>query len=249
LALCFGGSFLRGTVFPPRAAAETTGARAETVFLLHGIMNPRWVMAPIAGRLRDEGYEVVNWGYPSRRRLIQDYAADLHRAVEAVDSSRRVHFVGFSLGAIIVRYYLARYEVPRRGRFVMIAPPNHGAERADRLRRHAWFRWLYGDKAIAQLSAAADSFVNGLPPPPGEFGIIAGVRGDGKGYSAVLPGDDDGTVSLASTRLSGAADTMVFPRRHTLLLFHGPVADAAAVFLRTGSFDEGRGVPAPEDPA
>ena len=50
-----------------------------------------------------------------------------------------------------------------------------------------------------------------LPPPPGEFAIIAGVRGTPDGFNPLIDGDDDGTVALSETHLDGVADRMTVP--------------------------------------
>jgi hypothetical protein len=73
--------------------------------------------------------------------------------------------------------------------------------------------------------------------PDIRFGTIAGVRGDGKGFNPLLPGDDDMTVSAQSAHLDGAEDHLVVPYGlHTFVMIHPAVITATQHYLRTGRF-------------
>lgn len=208
----------------------------ETVVLVHGIMNKPFVMDRIADRLEQEGYEVQNWGYPSTEGLIEQHAASLNELLLGLAGQTKIHFVGFSQGAIIIRYTLTHYAIKNAGRFVMIAPPNHGSEMAQDFYQYAWFRGLYGDKSIKQLFTRQNEFLKTCGIPKVEFGIIAGGKGDGKGFSARIPGDDDGAISVASTRLEGMRDMIILPHQHTPLVFAGETASQVVQFLKEGKF-------------
>lgn len=211
--------------------------KGETVILLHGLLNRPMMMKPLEAALVRQGYTVVNYGYNSRGKTVEDHARDLDRLARTLPESDRMHLVGFSLGGLIARYYLTHYEATSPGRLVMIAPPNHGSERAERLYRRRWFRWIWGTAAARQLRSTNTGFFESCGIPPREFGIIAGVKGDGKGYSSVLPGDDDGTVSVDSAWLPGAADFVRVRGRHTLLLFSPETIRQTLRFLDRGRFD------------
>ncbi len=208
----------------------------EIVIILHGILNRPMIMQDIQRALEREGYEVKNWGYKSRKKLVQEYAADLDAFVKALPLDTKKHFVGFSLGSIITRYYLSHYPLQNCGRFVMIAPPNHGSEVAEALYDFKWFQWIYGTKAIQQLKSDNSDFFEKCGVPPCEFGIIVGGKGDGEGYSSILPGDDDGSVSFESTQLTGAQDVVQVKSRHTILLFRKKTIEHILSFLSQGRF-------------
>ena len=211
--------------------------RAETVILLHGILNPSLIMTPIARRLRREGYRVINWSYPGRHRLIEEHAAQLDALVRNLDGDHPIHLVGFSLGGIVSRYYLTHYDSPSAHRLVMIGSPNLGSEKIDVFYPRWWFRWLYGDHAMTQLRAANRRFFDEMGVPRVEFGVIAGGRGDDRGFSPLLEGDNDGAVSVRSAKLEGAADFILLPHSHTMLILAPATAQHVAVFLRHGRFD------------
>src|SRR5262249_53873800 len=152
----------------------------------------------------------------------------LNSAIESLEGIERIHFVAHSMGGLVVRAWAAEHSDPRVGRLVMIATPNQGAELADRFARNAVYRVIFGP-AGQQLAPAEDGFVTKLPAPAFEFGVIAGGGGKGNsGYNPLIPGDNDGTVSVASTRLPGAADFVVVDRLHTFLVSAPETAEYTA---------------------
>jgi len=194
-------------------------------------------MTPIARRIRREGYRVINWSYPARSRLIEEHAARLDELVRSIDGDGPIHFVGFSLGGIISRYYLTHYTSPRAGRLVMIGSPNLGTAKVDVFYSRRWFRWIYGTKSMAQLQASNRLFFEEMGIPRIEFGIIAGGRGDDRGFSRLLNGDDDGAVSVASAKLEGGTDFILLPHTHTVLVLAPETVRQVEAFLRHGRFD------------
>lgn len=224
------------------ASPETPEASKETVILMHGILGHPVTMKKIEWTLERAGYTVVNIGYSGREKMVEEAAADLAEQVRSLNSSSKVHFVGFSLGSIVIRYHLSHNPPENAGRFVMIAPPNHGSELADTLYPYWWFRFLYGNKAIIQLLSSNRAFYEDAGIPSVPFGIIAGGLCNGKGLSRTLPGDDDGSVSLQSARLEGAADFFIIRGQHTALLLEQETADQVVAFLSTGQFDHRREV-------
>jgi pimeloyl-ACP methyl ester carboxylesterase len=223
--------------------APVEAASADHVVLVHGIMNKPFVMSRLSNALTEKGYQVHNWGYPSTGGLIEDHARNLNQYLQSLKPGGRIHFVGFSQGAIIIRYLLTHHRVERTGRFVMIAPPNHGSEVAEAFYEYAWFRGLYGDKSIKQLFAKQNDFLKEVGTPRVEFGIIAGGRGDANGFSAQIPGDDDGTISVASARLDGAKDFVPMPHLHTPLVFAAGTAEQTLHFLEHGRFNHSKETP------
>jgi hypothetical protein len=143
------------------------------------------------------------------------------------------------MGGLVAREVLGRTGGWRDriqvNRLVMIATPNKGAAIADILVHLKPVRELAGP-AAAQLTTG---YVDLLAKPSCPFGVIAGVRGDGKGYNPFLPGDDDMTVSAASALLEGAEDTMVVPGAvHTFIMQAPTVVRATVQYLSSGQFAE-----------
>jgi hypothetical protein len=79
----------------------------------------------------------------------------------------------------------------------------------------------------------------GLPPWRGvqPVGVIAGSAGFGFGRLLIrLERPNDGTVTVAETRLDGIADHVVVAAAHTALLFSRAAAAATLSFLLEGRF-------------
>ena len=140
-----------------------------------------------------------------------------------------------SLGGVLVRAYLADRHPANLGRVVMLAPPNHGSELVDAFAEWTLLRAILGPTA-AELGTGPGSLPNRLPKPSFEVGVLAGTRSLSPLGAYVVPGEDDGTVSVASTRLEGMADFALVDASHTFIM-RSPEAGAQVVeFLRPGRF-------------
>ncbi len=239
LSLCAHAEILKKTenIDPPPLSSPSRGEEVKgTVVLLHGLLNRPVMMKWFEVELKKEGYTVVNWGYPSRERTIEEDARELDSALAKVTETDTLHFVGFSMGGLIARYYLTHYPPKHMGRLVFIGTPNHGSERIEQLYPYGWFRKIWGSTTTWQLRASNKEFFDSCGIPACPFGIIAGGKGDAEGYSAVLPGDDDGAVSVGSAKLPGATDFILLKHRHTFLLFSRDTVKNTVAFLNRGKF-------------
>lgn len=218
-------------------SAATLVQAAPCVVALHGLGRTKLSMSLLAWRLEDAGFEVRNLGYPSRAAPASTLAAVVGEGIDACrrDGHRPVHFVTHSLGGILVREYFQRGVQPDIGRVVMLAPPNHGSEIVDRERDAGWFRWLVGAAGL-ELGTAPGALPNRLPPLQMEIGVIAGTVSSDPWFSPLLPGADDGKVSVASTRLAGMRDFLTLPVGHTFIVYSRAVAAQTVAFLRDGAF-------------
>lgn len=211
---------------------------AEGVILLHGLARTAASMRPLEQALNASGYVVLNIDYPSRARAIEPLSEEVVSAALADERLRgcaRVHFVTHSLGGILVRQYLARHREPRLGRVVMLGPPNRGSEVVDRLRGWWVFRQLNGP-AAQQLGTDSQSVPNQLPAVTFELGVIAGDRSINGINSLIIPGPDDGKVSIENTKVAGMKDHLVLHLTHPLMMRNRQVIAAVLAFLQTGRF-------------
>jgi len=213
----------------------------EAVVLLHGVALSRWFMSSIARRLEAAGYRAVNLSYPSRTISIGEISGSwlpARLAQTGVTTAPRVHFVAHSMGTLLVRHLLGHAHPANLGRTVFIAPPSRGAELADIGRPQWLFRTVIGVN-LHGLGMSGDAFWRTLPHSVDyPLGIVAGT-GHGNPFGRNLPVPNDGTVTVESTQLAGAADSIELPWSHTGMLFHRRTADQALHFLRHGRFDHG----------
>ena len=214
-----------------------TPAPRDTVVLLHGLGRTPWSLKRLEWSLRDAGYHVVNFNYPSRdlpiERLADEKLAPLLRTLP-VEPGAKVHFVTHSMGGILLRCYLRNHPLPQLGRIVMLAPPNAGSQVADHLLRTWPYRTVNGP---AGQQLGTDGLPRMLGPAPGETGIIAGNHSFNPLFSSWMPGPNDGKVSVASAQLEGMTDFLTVPYSHTWLMWRRPVIRQILCFLHTGRFN------------
>jgi len=203
-------------------ATSSPAHSRECVALVHGFLANRFMLSPLARRLRRLGYLTDTWGYWNMQCSLLVHAERFARELADLDADPRidrVHAVGHSMGGIIARAALDRARPAKFGRLVMLAPPNRGSFVATATAGTVG-RLL---KPVAELSTAPDSLVNRLPMPTGiDVGVIAAAH--------------DALVSEESTRPDAPHAHVTLPTWHTGLLFLSETADLVAGFLDRGSF-------------
>ncbi len=209
----------------------------RAVILLHGIIRSSKSMNRMREPLEKAGYRVFPFDYPSTSVDIETASQYLASAIKSLNGIEEINFVTHSMGGLVVRAFLANNEESRVGRLVMLGVPNKGAKMADMT--HGWsiFRWTLGP-AGQQLVSDEDGFIAKLPTPKNEFAVIAGSRGTLTGYNPLIPGDDDGTVTVQSTRLPGATDFTTVKSMHTALPMNKDAISCTVRFIIEGRLRE-----------
>ena len=208
----------------------------EGIVLLHGIFRTRLSMAGLAKFLQRHGYQTLNLDYPSTRHPLEQLAKHIHKDIASFASQcSTVHFIGYSMGGLVIRAYLHQFRPENLGRVVMLGTPNQGSRIADVVRNWWWYRKFYGP-AGQQLITLQENFKSILGTVDYELGCIAGSRSLDPLGSLILGEPGDGKVSIESTKLKGMKDHCVIPIDHTFFPSSRKVWKETLHFLKKGCF-------------
>lgn len=216
----------------------------EIVILLHGIGHAAPNMMLMENALKREWYKTLNLTYPSLKKTIHENSQWLHTKLKLKDAWQqysKIHFVCHSMGGLVTDQYLQEFkdEIPadKMGRVVMLGTPHGGSEVADLLKDFAPYQWIFGP--AGQELTTASRRANQVAPWY-DLGIIAGTENWfyplGK-YS--IKTDNDGCVSVDSTKLPGMKDHIVMQVSHGFMGWTPEVHKQAVHFLKYGEFNHG----------
>ena len=195
------------------------------VVLVHGLLHRGIVMRSLAKFLNGRGYPVYIYDYKTTRSGIVEHGRKFTEFLRSLPEER-VGIVTHSMGGLLTRVALCGLsgtpEAAKIGRVVMLAPPHHGSQMAEDVSRRFPPSKLMV-RPLAELSNREGAVCRTLPVPRGfELGVVAG--------------DDDGKVSIESTKLDGIADHVVVHARHVFIMFLPETRRQILAFLDTGRF-------------
>jgi pimeloyl-ACP methyl ester carboxylesterase len=144
-----------------------------------------------------------------------------------------VHFVGHSLGGLVIHRFLERFPEQPPGRAVFLGTPCVASRAAERASRYAPVAHLMGLSVAEELLQPNERRWTHERP----LGIVAGNQPFGLGqFLAEFVEDNDGTVAVSETCMPGAADHIVLPVSHLGMLLSARVAHETGLFLTHGRF-------------
>jgi pimeloyl-ACP methyl ester carboxylesterase len=203
----------------------------ETIVFVHGLWVNGLEMGWLGRQLAGAGYLIQRFSYPTMANTPFENAMDLNEFAGRLEADT-LHFVGHSLGGLVIRHLFHHFPQRRPGRIVTLGTPHQGSSAAAVLARRLPGRWLLG-------RSLSHGLIGPLPPWPTThaLGSIAGTLRLGLGLLLPdIPQPSDGTVAVEETRLAGMADHMTLPASHTSMLFSLDVVRQTQTFLQTGHF-------------
>lgn len=186
-------------------------------------------LLPLAMRLRRRGYHVSLFWHWTGKGPLEDSARRLwQRAIEQREDV--VHFVGHSLGGLVVLRMLANHPWRRPGRVVTVGTPHSGLSVVRRLAR------VPGGRRLLWPGVLAAGDMVPIPVPRGrELGVLAGDRS--LLFGLLVPDQvSDSLIGVAETRHPESLAHVTVHQTHAGMLFAGTVASHIDAFLQEGRF-------------
>jgi pimeloyl-ACP methyl ester carboxylesterase len=203
------------------------------VILVHGVWMHGVTMELQRFYLAQSGFDAQCYSYHSVSPTLSENAQRLADYAHA-QSASEIHWVGHSLGGLVILRMLECAPDLPPGRIVLMGTPFQGSYAARMLATHQ-----FGEMALG--NSLAEWFARDKPAgfPGREIGIIAGTSRFGLGALVApdLPGPNDGAVSVEETLIPGALDHIVLPVSHSGMLVSHAVAVQTGAFLRNARFD------------
>jgi pimeloyl-ACP methyl ester carboxylesterase len=205
------------------------------LILAHGLWVPGVVMRPLATRLTRAGFRCHIFSYLGALRPLE---AHIERLAGMMREIGPAHFVGHSLGGLLVMEVLNRYPGIAAGRVVLLGTPARGCYAGRRIARYRLGRMLFGHCAGLWGERHREFARMACWSRPEALGVIAGSLPLGLGrLFGRLPGVNDGAVCLEETTVEGMAGRVVLPVGHSAMLVSSNVAAQVAAFLSNGRFN------------
>lgn len=209
----------------------------DYVILLHGIARSSSHMEDLANHLGKQGYDVLNLDYPSTDYTLEELVDLTQKQLDKkITEPKPVHFVGYSMGGLLVRGIIHKHRPEHLGRVVQLAVPNNGSEVADFLKDNWLYQSIYGPagQELTTNNGDVETLLGGVDY---ELGVIAGNSTIDPISSAIIPNDDDGKVSIESTKIKGMKDHIIVPASHTFFPGNKEVIRQTEYFLEHGKFE------------
>jgi pimeloyl-ACP methyl ester carboxylesterase len=204
------------------------------VVYVHGLWMPGEESLVLAHRLSQEfGLTLEPFRYSAAFSSVRTTTERLSAFVEGLGASSEVHFVGHSLGGLIIHRFLERFAPASPGRVVFLGTPCVASRAAINAGRFAPVAHLMGQSVAEELLRHHERRWTHAQ----ELGIVAGSQPLGVGqFVAQFDEANDGTVAVSETRMPGATDHMVLPVSHLGMLMSARVAHETGLFLTHGRF-------------
>jgi pimeloyl-ACP methyl ester carboxylesterase len=205
------------------------------IIIVHGLWMTGLELGVLQHRLRTEhGFEPSIFSYPSITGTMAEHVASLHSFVQT-HKAERLHFIGHSLGGIVILKMLETYDDIPPGRVVCLASPMQGSCAVDGFARWPFARAALGAAICDDVLSTKQRIWDGRR----DVGIIAGSLSIGIGRMfADFHEPSDGTLLVSETKLEGATDHIVMPVSHTGIVFSAEATTQVATFLKEGKFEK-----------
>ena len=198
------------------------------VLLIHGLGRHAGIMDTPKKAIRAAGFAAHSLNYATLFEGVADHFSHL---LENLNGIRKVSFVTHSLGGLVAREILSRTLVwngVTAQKLVMMGTPNKGAQIAEFFNRMKTYQFISGPSG---QDVRPNQTIKDLAEPTIPTLIIAGGLNNDIGFNPLLPGDNDGVVTVAETRLDRPHQFKLVKVIHTTIMDHKDSINATLDFL------------------
>ncbi|MDE0151278.1 MAG: alpha/beta hydrolase [Bdellovibrionales bacterium] len=209
----------------------------ESVIVVHGFARRARSMNQIATAVHQAGYEVRNVDYDSINKNLNDIKEEIYSKFDQYifeNPGKKIHFIGHSLGGLLVRAYLAENKLDNLGVVILMGTPNKGTQLVNQYEDKWYFSWL--GPVIPELGVGNSQFLDALQMPDYTVGVIAGSKPYSRRSAKYLEGDHDGLVTVESAKLEGMHDFIEIEVNHSRMKRDPIVIEQVIYFLENSQF-------------
>jgi pimeloyl-ACP methyl ester carboxylesterase len=212
------------------------GEVGDTVLLIHGFFRTERDMFPMRSFLREKQLNAITISLPTTFKPIEQCTQLLIERLHRLSLlHKKIHLVGHSMGGLVLLNLLSRAALPNYGRCVLIGTPVNGSELAD-IAYDLSPRLTCLIKGLASLRKKEVAGIDKDIVAKYALGVIAGARSN-RLARLFFGKDNDGRVSVESTKFKGMRDFIELPYGHTRIHHERLTSELVINFLHTGSFN------------
>lgn len=213
----------------------------EMIFLVHGYNKSNSDMKFLKKNLEKMGYKINNNTLPILFSTLEKCTEILKKRVNEElklnKEYKKIHFIGHSMGGVIIRKFLENNRVDNLGRCILIATPNKGMKLADFAEKKVrLFGMLF--KPIKDIVSYRIKINKPMNIPEPEIGVIAGDKNN-LVLGMLLSKNSDGRVEVDETKFEGMKEFMVLNYGHKEIHHRYETVELADNFLQKGTFKIG----------
>ena len=228
---------------PVYASSEisTYNKKNENIIIIHGFGRNSKGMEFITNNLKEVGYNTCTLEYKTIGRSVNTIKKQVVKQIDACfltfNNAENTHFIGHSLGGLMIRSYLADHSSIQHKRkinkIIMMGTPNNGSPISDSYREKRIFGIL-GEMSLS-LGTDEGDLAKSLPEPYYKTGIIAGNK-PWRLTRKAFGEPNDGLVAVSSTKLPNMGDFIELNVDHASMRTDQIVMNHILSYLTGGKF-------------
>ena len=210
----------------------------EVIILVHGYNKSDSDMKFLKYNFEKLGYvtftETLPLLFSSVEKCVDIFRIKVEEILKSKEKYKKVHFVGHSMGGIIIRKFLEKNIVENIGRCILIATPNKGMKLSDFAEKNVK---LFGKifKPIYDTTTYRLKIEKPLNNPNPEIGVLAGGKNN-LILGLLLSKESDGRVEIEETKFNEMKEFMVLNYGHKEIHHKPDTVIFADNFLQKGTF-------------